>query len=84
MECQEHNKSLDPEPLQKWAEESYAVSQITLDRQSSGDRASVLALVKEAEEALSARSECDSKDRFGLIGAPMRSTPLFSESLYNC
>ncbi|CAG7928448.1 unnamed protein product [Penicillium olsonii] len=30
--CQQHNNSLDPEPLKKWAEESFTVAQLTLDQ----------------------------------------------------
>ncbi|KAJ5344449.1 hypothetical protein N7452_002453 [Penicillium brevicompactum] len=30
--CQQNNKTLDPEPLKKWAEESFTVAQITLDQ----------------------------------------------------
>ncbi|CAG8013783.1 unnamed protein product [Penicillium salamii] len=30
--CQQHNDSLDPEPLKKWAEESFTVAQLTLDQ----------------------------------------------------
>ncbi|EAW07012.1 uncharacterized protein ACLA_087150 [Aspergillus clavatus NRRL 1] len=66
-ECQQKNKSLDPEPLQKWAEESYAVAQISLDAQTSGDSTYVLDLVKTASEALASLPECDGKDQFGLL-----------------
>ncbi|KKK15204.1 hypothetical protein ARAM_002023 [Aspergillus rambellii] len=31
VDCPKNNKSLDPEPLQKWAEESFAVAQATFD-----------------------------------------------------
>lgn len=67
-DCQKKNDSLDPEPLQKWAEESYAVVQITLDSQSSGDKARVSELVKAAIDALVSLAECELKDKFGLLG----------------
>jgi carboxymethylenebutenolidase len=72
-ECQEKNKSLDPEPLQKWAEESYAIVQISLDEESSGDKDCVLDAVKTVTECLNSLRECDKKDQFGLLG--MHSTP---------
>lgn len=85
IECQQNNNSLDPEPLQKWAEESYAVTQITLDLQSSSDRTSVLALIKEAEDRVSALPQCDSKDKFGLIGEFGTQTTInLSMALYGC
>lgn len=65
--CQQDNKSLDPEPLQKWAEESFAVVQITIDVQSSKDLATLLALIKTAKDGLTALPECD-QGKFGLIG----------------
>jgi carboxymethylenebutenolidase len=55
------NKSLDPEPLQKWAEEGYAVLQITVNA-----RASSLPL-EEALDALNSLDKCDTQDGFGLI-----------------
>ncbi|KAF7163082.1 hypothetical protein CNMCM5623_008102 [Aspergillus felis] len=66
-ECQERNESLDPEPLQKWAEESYAIVQISLDAESSGDEGCVLDLVKTAIDSLSSLRECDKNDQFGLL-----------------
>lgn len=67
-ECQQVNKTLDPEPLQKWAEESYAVVQISLDAESSGDKDCVLDAAKTAIESLSSLRECDKEDQFGLLG----------------
>lgn len=65
---QKENDSLDPEPLQKWAEESYAVVQISLDLQSSGDKTRVSGLVTAAIDALVSLAECETKDKFGLLG----------------
>jgi len=65
---QKENDSLDPEPLQKWAEESYAVVQISLDLQSSGDKTRVSGLVTAGIDALVSLAECETKDKFGLLG----------------
>ncbi|RHZ62584.1 uncharacterized protein CDV56_109072 [Aspergillus thermomutatus] len=82
-ECQEKNKSLDPEPLQKWAEESYAIVQISVDAESSGDEACVLDFVKTAIERLISLPECDKKDQFGLLlyGSPADYAPGFVKIL---
>lgn len=56
--------SLDPPPLQKWAEEGYVVIQIT-----SGDGFSTLEEdCTKALETLAALPECDPKDKIGLVG----------------
>ncbi|KAL2816412.1 hypothetical protein BDW59DRAFT_175787 [Aspergillus cavernicola] len=82
-ECQNNNSSLDPEPLQKWAEESFAVVQITLDAQWSDDQASVSGLVRDAVDALESLEECDKKDQFGLLvyGSLSDYAPGFGEHL---
>ncbi|RHZ54485.1 hypothetical protein CDV55_104306 [Aspergillus turcosus] len=82
-ECQEKNKSLDPEPLQKWAEESYAVVQISLDTQSSADTTCVFELVKTAIGRLNSLRECDKNDQFGLLvyGSPANYASGFGKSL---
>ncbi|RDW65690.1 uncharacterized protein DSM5745_09429 [Aspergillus mulundensis] len=66
-ECQANNQSLDPEPLQKWAEESFAVAQITLDSESSKSDTALSDLVRSAEQALSGLAECNSKDKFVVL-----------------
>ncbi|CAL5874268.1 uncharacterized protein PFLUO_LOCUS8557 [Penicillium psychrofluorescens] len=80
--CQQDNKSLDPEPLQKWAEESFAVVQITIDVQSSKDLATLLALIKTAKDGLTALPECD-QGKFGLIvyGSKSDYDPEFEDGL---
>lgn len=67
-------KPLDPEPLQKWAEESFAVVAITLPanemEELTGDDATVSDVVnqiREGVEALKAHDKVDTKDKFGLI-----------------
>lgn len=58
------DKTLDPPPLQKWAEEGYAVAQITLS-ESEGDK--FKSNLQEALDALSKLKECDSVEKVGLI-----------------
>ncbi|KAB8256311.1 hypothetical protein BDV32DRAFT_141284 [Aspergillus pseudonomiae] len=73
--CQAKNTSLDPEPVQKWAEESYAVVQITLDHEASADESGVSALVKRGIEAF------ESSDEF--YGSPADYAPGFGKILGN-
>ena len=58
------DKTLDPPPLQKWAEEGFAVAQITLG-EAQGDKFHIH--LQEATNALSKLKECDSVDSMGLI-----------------
>lgn len=67
-------KPLDPEPLQKWAEEGFAVVAITLPanemEELTGDDATVSDVVnriREGVEALKAHEKVDTKDKFGLV-----------------
>lgn len=64
---QGRNQTLDPEPLQKWAEEGFAVAQITLDVQDSNTKA-IAGLVAQARQHLFDLPECTSNNNFGLIG----------------
>lgn len=57
-----HSKTLDPPPLQKWAEEGYAVAQITL-----AEGGELKARLDEALEALKELKECDADEKMGLI-----------------
>ncbi|KAL4783333.1 hypothetical protein BJX76DRAFT_258881 [Aspergillus varians] len=81
--CQAKNDTLDPEPLQKWAEESFAVAQITLNSESSSSEGSVSDLVQIAVDALNSLAECNRKDWFGLLvyGSPVEYAPGFDELL---
>lgn len=67
-EYQEKNQSLDPEPLQKWAEEGFTVAQITIDAESSSAEA-LHRLSSEAKQHLLDLPQCTSDDSFGLIGS---------------
>ncbi|KAG0161654.1 hypothetical protein PDIDSM_5329 [Penicillium digitatum] len=81
--CQRDNKTLDPEPLKKWAEESFTVAQITVDEKSVIDRSSVRELLQEAERGLIERLECDAKEKVGLIvyGSKKDYAPRFEDGL---
>lgn len=57
-----HSKTLDPPPLQKWAEEGYAVAQITLQEGSE-----LKGGLGQALKALRELKECDSDEKMGLI-----------------
>lgn len=59
------SKTLDPPPLQKWAEEGWAVAQLTISEGSSGDGLRIQ--LKEALKALSDLKDCDSIEKTGLI-----------------
>ena len=56
--------TLDPPPLQKWAEEGWAVAQITIEK---GENASIPRHIEDALKALSQMKECDTIDRVGVI-----------------
>ncbi|KAB8205816.1 hypothetical protein BDV34DRAFT_212915 [Aspergillus parasiticus] len=74
-ECQAKNTSLDPEPVQKWAEESYAVVQITLEHETSADDGGVLALVERGIGAFESSNE--------FYGSPADYAPAFGKILGN-
>ncbi|PYI00091.1 hypothetical protein BO71DRAFT_393724 [Aspergillus ellipticus CBS 707.79] len=84
-DCASKSTSLDPEPLQKWAEESYTVVQITLDAESSADDAVVSERVKIAKESLISLEECSKKDHFGLLvyGSQADYAPSFTTTLHH-
>lgn len=67
-DCQEQNKSLDPEPLQKWAEESFAVAQVTINPPDSGDPVAMRNMIWAAKNGLAALPECTNKEEYGIIG----------------
>ena len=58
------DKTLDLPPLQKWAEEGFAVAQITI---GNDDSSTFQKHWQDAIAALAKLSECDSTDRLGLI-----------------
>lgn len=72
-------KPLDPEPVQKWAEEGFAVAAVTVSDFAVG---SVTLVLKQALNGLLAldHSELDVRDKFAIIGAGSASTP----TLFTC
>lgn len=69
-QCHQRNDSLDPEPIKKLAEESYAVVQITVDHESS-DHDYLLAQLNRGMDSLVSQAECSSKDKFGLLSTQL-------------
>jgi len=65
-----NNKSLDPLPQKKWAEEGYAVVQLTFndEEQQIGKEWDIATGFSRSIEALEVLDSCSVKDRFGLIG----------------
>jgi carboxymethylenebutenolidase len=60
---------LDPEPVQKWAEEGFAVAALTSSSLQSGlDLA-----LKRAIDGLLQLRELDTRDKFGIIGSSLSS-----------
>ncbi|KAI2978945.1 CAZyme family AA7 [Aspergillus niger] len=74
---------LDPEPLQKWAGESYAVAQITFDIDSSANASLLSVRVDSAIAGLIALPECNNKQKFGILvyGSQSDYAPTFIHSL---
>ena len=58
--------TLDPPPLQKWAEEGYAVVQVGVPIRE--DQGSLKEALQKGIDALTSLEECDVKDKYGLIG----------------
>ncbi|KAL4923702.1 uncharacterized protein BDV17DRAFT_233383 [Aspergillus undulatus] len=65
--CQANNNTLDPEPIKKWAEESFAVAQVTLDAEASQSEELVWRLLVLANDGLLSLAECDNKEKVGLL-----------------
>ncbi|KAI5867374.1 carboxymethylenebutenolidase [Durotheca rogersii] len=65
LDLGKHEKTLDPPPLHKWAEEGFAVAQLEIA--SSAGRTSVSADLRAAISALSALPSCDQSERMGII-----------------
>lgn len=62
-------KSLDPAPQKKWAEEGYAVVRVTFPKDGAGDGAwDVESALDKAADALVELDTCDTKDKFALVG----------------
>lgn len=76
------DKTLDPPPLLKWAEEGYAVAQITLRADDAASPDAFHADLRTALDALAALGECEKngeggRGRYGVITyVPLPSPPL--------
>lgn len=68
-QCQDVNDSLDPEPLKKWAEESFCIVQITLP--AKGKETEIETGIREllfcGLNGLKSRPECSPNDKFGIM-----------------
>lgn len=58
-EFQKQNDTLDPEPLQKWAEEGYAVVKISFDKNEGAASKAVTERYNKAIDALLALPDCE-------------------------
>ncbi|KAB8230426.1 uncharacterized protein BDW43DRAFT_302512 [Aspergillus alliaceus] len=76
--CEGYNTSLDPTPMQKWVEESYAVVQITIDEETASEMLPVL--VRTGVVTLAYLSECDNKGKFNLLAGGTRERGASSDS----
>lgn len=62
-------KTLDPLPQKKWAEEGYAVVQLSFGNEEAGTEGwDIETAFDGAIAALTTLETCDVKDRFGLVG----------------
>lgn len=62
-------KPIDPEPVQKWAEEGFAVVGATIGGELDGGEAwSVKDVLEKGVDALLVRQELDTKDKFAVLG----------------
>ncbi|KAK2732138.1 lea domain protein [Colletotrichum kahawae] len=77
LDLAKHDKILDPPPAQKWAEEGYAVAQVTV---AHGD-SNIASNLASAIEQLKALGSCDDKDKFGLIACLTCETPGVADAL---
>lgn len=73
QDCQQHNRSLDPEPLQKWAEESYAVVQVSVRDDSTIACGEIHLQIERGASELFSLPACKPKDKIGLLGERLSS-----------
>lgn len=61
-------KALDPEPIQKWAEESFVVVNVTIPEHAlKAGEADLQACLESGIKALKSSPECTDSDKLGLI-----------------
>ncbi|OAX82049.1 hypothetical protein ACJ72_03606 [Emergomyces africanus] len=79
-----NKETVDPPPLQKWAEEGYAVAKVQIPATAAAtDGFSVLSAVQQGLEALKGLVECDVKDKFGLIATNVLYKYIYIYILYD-
>lgn len=66
LDLRRHDKTLDPPPQHKWAEEGYAVAQLRVAQ--SGEEGLVRDGLRLALSELSKASFCDQTKKIGIIG----------------
>jgi carboxymethylenebutenolidase len=62
INLQIHEKTLDPPPLQKWAEEGYACAQVVVEDESALGQS-----FEDAVQGLTDLKECNPKGKLGVI-----------------
>ncbi|KAM0326575.1 hypothetical protein ACHAQA_006444 [Verticillium albo-atrum] len=67
---------LDPPPAQKWAEEGFAIAQLTIGKAFKD--VPLNNLLEEAAKQLDALDVCDQKGRFGVVAFVAASSPVLS------
>ncbi|PYH84599.1 dienelactone hydrolase [Aspergillus uvarum CBS 121591] len=77
---QNERTTLDPDPLQKWAEESYTVVQVTV----SSDSRTVTGDLHRAINALREHGDCDQKTGYGVIVYPLPYVNEIVAEIDNC
>ncbi len=60
------SRPLDPEPVQKWAEEGFAVAGVT---HSGLGQSALVSTLEQAVKGLLSLAELDTRDKFAIIGA---------------
>ncbi|OJJ43490.1 hypothetical protein ASPZODRAFT_102831 [Penicilliopsis zonata CBS 506.65] len=78
-QAQKH-ETLDPDPLQKWAEESYVVAQI----EASEDHATIREDIHAAVKALESHEKCSKPGAIGLVVYGPLSIPGLTEAIDTC
>ena len=63
VSLEDRRKTLDPEPLKKWAEEGFAVVEVKVANAEAGQQD-----CSKGVEALMSRPECAELDKIGVIG----------------
>ncbi|KAL4783697.1 hypothetical protein BJX76DRAFT_368170 [Aspergillus varians] len=73
-------ESLDPEPLQKWAEESFVVAQLAI----SEDQDAIKDGLRQAIDALNQHEKCTKKSSYGLVVYSPSNAPGLVDAIDSC